>query len=72
MSLTRGIVRDARRALLETHHRLPFQDALIAAMAAYRHLRGVAYEREGRQPAGILKSKNQTFGQNLKTSPECI
>jgi predicted nucleic acid-binding protein len=38
--LTQGIVRDARRALhdlsAKANHRLPFQDALIAATAAHK------------------------------------
>jgi hypothetical protein len=40
MPLTQGIVRDARRALhtwsLTAHHRLPFQDALIATSIVSR------------------------------------
>jgi predicted nucleic acid-binding protein len=39
--LTQGIVRSARAALhtlsATNHHRLPFQDALIAASAAHKH-----------------------------------
>jgi predicted nucleic acid-binding protein len=41
MPLTRAIVRDARAALhtlsATNHHRLPFQDALIAASAAHKN-----------------------------------
>jgi predicted nucleic acid-binding protein len=46
--LTQGIVRDARRALYELsatgHHRLPFQDALIAATAAQKNMAVLHYD----------------------------
>ena len=46
--LTRGIVRDARRALHDLSatatHRLPFQDVLIAAAAAYYHIGVLHYD----------------------------
>ena len=46
--LTRGIVRDARRALhdlsVRANHRLPFQDALIAATAAHRNMTVLHYD----------------------------
>ena len=48
MPLTQGIVRDARRALhtlsLTAHHRLPFQDALIAATAARQNVGVLHYD----------------------------
>lgn len=48
--LTRQIVRDARRALhtlsATNHHRLPFQDALVAASAAQT--------REGQPHLGLI------------------
>jgi predicted nucleic acid-binding protein len=46
--LTQGIVRDARRALhdlsAKASHRLPFQDALIAASAAQKNLGVLHYD----------------------------
>lgn len=46
--LTQGIVRDARRALhalsAKANHRLPFQDALIAASAAHRNCGVLHYD----------------------------
>jgi predicted nucleic acid-binding protein len=46
--LTQGIVRDARRALhdlsAQASHRLPFQDALIAASAAHKHMTVLHYD----------------------------
>ncbi len=46
--LTQGIVRDARRALhdlsAEANHRLPFQDALIAATAAHKNVGVLHYD----------------------------
>lgn len=46
--LTQGIVRDARRALhdlsAKANHRLPFQDALIAATAAHKHMTVLHYD----------------------------
>ena len=46
--LTPGIVRDARRALhdlsAKASHRIPFQDALIAATAAYKGLTVLHYD----------------------------
>jgi len=46
--LTQGIVRDARRALhdlsAKANHRLPFQDALIAATAAHRNMTVLHYD----------------------------
>jgi predicted nucleic acid-binding protein len=46
--LTQGIVRDARRALhalsATGQHRLPFQDALIAASAARKNAGGLHYD----------------------------
>ena len=48
MPLTRGIVRDAKRALhdlsVTANHRLPFQDALIAATAAHHHAGVLHYD----------------------------
>ncbi len=46
--LTQAIVRDARRALhdlsAKASHRLPFQDALIAATAAHKHTTVLHYD----------------------------
>ncbi len=46
--LTQGIVRDARRALhdlsAKANHRLPFQDALIAASAAHKNMTVLHYD----------------------------
>jgi predicted nucleic acid-binding protein len=46
--LTQGIVRDARRALhtlsAKANHRLPFQDALIAATAAHKNMAVLHYD----------------------------
>jgi len=46
--LTQGIVRDARRALhdlsAQANHRIPFQDALIAATAAHKHMTVLHYD----------------------------
>ncbi len=46
--LTQAIVRDARRALhdlsAKANHRLPFQDALIAATAAHRNMTVLHYD----------------------------
>jgi len=46
--LTQGIVRDARRALhdlsAKASHRIPFQDALIAATAAHKNLTVLHYD----------------------------
>ncbi len=46
--LTRGIIRDARRALhdlsAKASHRLPFQDALIAASAAHKVMTVLHYD----------------------------
>jgi predicted nucleic acid-binding protein len=46
--LTRGVVRDARDALhtlsATNRHRMPFQDALIAASAAHKHLGVLHYD----------------------------
>jgi predicted nucleic acid-binding protein len=46
--LTQGIVRDARRALHDlsgkASHRLPFQDALIAATAAHKNMTVLHYD----------------------------
>jgi predicted nucleic acid-binding protein len=46
--LTQGIVRDARRALhtlsAKANHRLPFQDALIAATAAQKNMAVLHYD----------------------------
>jgi len=46
--LTQGIVRDARRALhdlsAKASHRLPFQDALIAASAAHKNMTVLHYD----------------------------
>jgi predicted nucleic acid-binding protein len=46
--LTQGIVRDARRALhylsAKANHRIPFQDALIAASAAHKHMTVLHYD----------------------------
>jgi len=46
--LTRGIVRNARRALhtlsATGQHRLPFQDALIAASAAHKNMGVLHYD----------------------------
>jgi predicted nucleic acid-binding protein len=46
--LTQGIVRDARRALhdlsTKANHRLPFQDALIAASAAHKNMTVLHYD----------------------------
>jgi predicted nucleic acid-binding protein len=46
--LTQGIVRDARRALhtlsAKASHRLPFQDALIAATAAHKNAGVLHYD----------------------------
>jgi predicted nucleic acid-binding protein len=46
--LTQGIVRDARRALhdlsAKARHRLPFQDALIAASAAHKNMTVLHYD----------------------------
>jgi hypothetical protein len=48
MPLTQGIVRGARHALhtlsLTAHHRLPFQDALIAATAARQNVGVLHYD----------------------------
>lgn len=46
--LTQGIVRDARRALhdlsAKASHRIPFQDALIAATAAHKNMTVLHYD----------------------------
>jgi predicted nucleic acid-binding protein len=46
--LTQGIIRDGLRALhtlsAKANHRLPFQDALIAATAAHRHIGVLHYD----------------------------
>ncbi len=46
--LTQGIVRDAKRALhnlsAKANHRLPFQDALIAASAAHKNMAVLHYD----------------------------
>ena len=46
--LTRGVVRDARDALhtlsATNRHRMPFQDAFIAASAAHKHLGVLHYD----------------------------
>ncbi len=46
--LTQGIIRDARRALhalsAKASHRLPFQDALIAATAAHKNMTVLHYD----------------------------
>jgi predicted nucleic acid-binding protein len=46
--LTQGIVRDTRRALhdlsVKANHRIPFQDALIAATAAHKNMGVLHYD----------------------------
>jgi predicted nucleic acid-binding protein len=61
--LTRGIVHDARRALHDlaatNHHRLPFQDALIAASAAHRNWGVLHYDGHFDTLARVLEFESR-------------
>ncbi len=61
--LTQGIVREARRALhdlsAKASHRIPFQDALIAATAAHKNMTVLHYDGHYDLLSEVLGFKNR-------------
>jgi len=72
--LTQGIVRDARRALhtlsATANHRLPFQDALIAATAAHKNMTVLHYDGHFDTLSEVLDFESRWIAEPGLLSPD--